>query len=143
MAHTLDITTFRAQFPEFANTTTYPTASVQMWWDMAVNYINANDSTEFNGTALQLAIELMTAHLAKSFTLINSGIGTVLVTGSSEGSVSVSLTPPPAATAWQWWLSTTAYGLQLRGLLRAQAVGGLFAGGSLERASFRKAGGIW
>lgn len=141
--HTLDLAEFRLQFPEFANATTYPDATIQRWWDMAINYINPADSAYFSGAALGFAVSLMTAHLAKSFTLISSGVTSVLVTGSSEGSVSVSLAAPPVKTAWQWWLSTTPYGNQLRALLRVQSAGGLMAGGSLERASFRKAGGVW
>ncbi len=143
-AHVFDVTSFRAQFPEFANSGTYPDATLQGYWNMAINYINPNDSTfGFAGTNLQLALNMMTAHLAKSFSLLNAGQATVLVTGSSEGSVSVSLTPPPARNAWQWWLSTTGYGLQLRALMQTLSVKLPYVGGGLDRASFRKAGGIW
>lgn len=141
--HVFDVTSFRALFPEFSNATTYPDNTLAAYWSMAINYVNPNDGYILSLDTLQLALNLMTAHLAKSFTLLNAGQTTVLVQGSTEGSVSVSLTPPPVKNAWQWWLSTTGYGAQLRALLQVQTAGGFFVGGSYERSAFRKAGGVW
>ncbi len=141
--HTFDAPSFRAIFPEFASSTTYPDAMLSAYWTMGINYVNPNDGAILTGDTLQLALNLMTAHLAKSFSLLNAGQTSVLVSGSSEGSVSISLTPPPVKNAYQWWLSTTTYGAQLRALLQVQTAGGLYIGGSLERASFRKAGGVF
>jgi hypothetical protein len=121
-----DDVNFRNQFPAFENTTIFPPAQLEGWWTMATAYINI-DNTYFWGEAqLQLAVDLMCAHLAASFTLINAGIPTVVVTGTTEGSVTVSMQPPPTMTAYGWWLSTTPYGAQLRTLLRAVGNLGLF-----------------
>ena len=134
---------FRTQFPEFANTTTYPDSMLNGYWLMACAYLSPNDGIILNGDQLQIALYMMTAHLAKSFSMLNAGQNSVVVSGSSEGSVSVSLTPPPAKTAYQWWLSTTGYGAQLRALMLVIGAGGAMAGGSLERSAFRKAGGLF
>lgn len=143
-AHTFDVASFRAQFIEFANVATYPDAALTGYWDMGTNYISDVDSVYgLKDSSLQLALNLMTAHLAKSFSLLNAGQVSVVVAGSSEGSVSVSLVPPPVKNAWQWWLATTPYGAQLRALLSVLSTGLPYVGGGLERASFRKAGGVW
>ena len=119
---------FRNQFPAFENTTLFPPAQLEGWWTMGTAYININSGYpwNFDTKQLQLAIDLMCAHLAQSFSLINQGIPTVVVTGTTEGSVTVSMEPPPALTAYGWWLATTAYGSQLRALLRVVANVGLF-----------------
>lgn len=141
--HVFDVASFRSQFPEFANSTTYPDLQLSGYWTMAIQYMSPDDGYLLSGDVLQLALNLLTAHLAKSFTMINAGQTTVLVTGSSEGSVSVSLTPPPSKNAFQWWLATTAYGMQLRSLLSIKTAGGFYIGGSIERSAYRKAGGVF
>lgn len=134
---------FRNQFPQFENSTFYPPAQLESWWDMGNSYININNQYPFRDNQLQLAADLMCAHLAASFSLINSGTPSVVVQGSSEGSVNVSLVPPPTANAFGWWLATTPYGSQLRALLRLVANVGLFVGGSPENLVFRRAGGVF
>lgn len=134
---------FRAQFPAFADTTAYPEATLAGYWTMGTVYINENGGPgwECNLAQLQLALDLMAAHLAQSYTLINTGVPSVIVTGSTEGTVTVSMLPPPVKSAFGYWLATTPYGAQLRALLRVVAGVGLFVGGSPERSAFRKAGG--
>jgi hypothetical protein len=136
---------FRLQFPQFADTTAFPELQLQGWWDMGTSYINILNGYpwSFNPAQLQLAADLMCAHLGQSFVLINSGQPTVVVQGSAEGTVNVTLTPPPVKTSFGWWLATTAYGQQLRALLRAVANVGLYVGGSLDRYGFRGAGGYF
>lgn len=136
---------FRLQFPAFADETVYSTPQLQGWWTMGTSYINVNNGYpwSWNQNQLQLALDLMCAHLAQSFTLINQGIPTVVVQGTAEGTVNVSMTPPPVKTSFGWWLATTSYGQQLRALLRAVANVGLYVGGSAERSGFRGAGGIF
>ena len=138
-------TNFRNQFPAFENDTIFPEAQLAMWWTMGTNYINELNGYpwNWNPSRLQLALDLMAAHLGQSFTLINQGISTVVVTGSTEGSVTVSTLPPPSPTSFGWWLATTSYGQQLRALLRVAANVGLYIGGNWERAGFRKAGGFF
>lgn len=134
---------FRDQFPQFENTTIFPPAQLEGWWNMGTAYINIDNNYPWNFKTgqLQLAIDLMCAHLAASFTMINAGIPTVVVTGTTEGSVSVSLTPPPTKTAFDWWLATTPYGSQLRALLRIVANVGLFVRG--PNATGWNTGGVW
>lgn len=134
---------FREQFPKFNDTTAFPSSQLDGWWTMGTAYINIDNGYpwSFNSKQLQLAIDLMCAHLAESFSLINAGVPTVVVQGTTEGSISVSMVPPPAKTAFGWWLSTTPYGLQLRALLRTVANVGLYVGGSAENLGFRRAGG--
>jgi len=134
---------FRAQFPAFAGTGTYPQAMLQGYWTMGTAYINQDGGPGWmrNPAQLQLALDLMAAHLAQSYTLINAGIPSVVVQGATEGSVSVSMTPPPITSAFGYWLATTPYGAQLRALLDAVASVGFYVGGSNERGGFRKAGG--
>lgn len=132
---------FRAQFPAFSNTTAYPEAMLSMYWTMASQYINIYAAYYWNSTQLQLAVDLLCAHIVKSFDLIDAGVTTMLITGSTEGTVSVSGMPPPTTTGWQWWLATTAYGQQLRGLLEVVAGIGFYIGGSAPRAGYRNGWG--
>lgn len=143
MAYAYNDTLFRQQFPEFTSSTTYPQATLAMYYGMATDFMASDDAAALNGNSMIYALNLMTAHIAKSNALISAGVNTVVISGSTEGSVSVSLTPPPAKDAWQWWLSTTSYGLQLRALLKGLSQVLQFAGGSVERAAFRKAGGVF
>lgn len=138
--HALDPAAFKAQFVELS---ALSDAQVQAYGGMASAYLDPNDGPLISGPALQLALSLMAAHLAKSFLMIGDGQTAVVVAGSAEGSVSVSLVAPPVKGAWQWWLATTPYGQQLWALLQIQSAGGLYVGGSMERAAFRKAGGVF
>lgn len=140
--HVFSYNSFVGQFPEFGSLG-MTESQLQVYWTMGTQYINPNDGTYMAGDVLQLALDLMCAHLAKCFTQINAGEQQTVVSSASEGSVSVSLEPPPATSGWQWWLSATAYGQQLRSLLRAQSVAGFYVGGSEERSAFRKGGGLW
>lgn len=136
---------FRNQFPQFENTTIYPPAQLEGWWTMGTAYINIDNNYPWNfkSKQLQLAIDLMCAHLGASFTMINKGIPAVVVQGSAEGTVNISMVPPPVKSAFGWWLATTPYGNQLRALLKTVANVGLYIGGSTENAGFRKAGGLF
>lgn len=141
--HTLDLTAFRAMFPAFADVTKYPDITIQMWWDMGVNYIDDYDNALISGKILQMALNLITAHLAQSFTMIGNGQNSAVVSGATEGSVSVSMTPPPVKTQWAWWLNTTPYGAQLLALLQTLTVGGFTIGGLPESQGFRRVYGVF
>jgi hypothetical protein len=138
--HVFDLAQFQARFPDLATSVVVTSGAA---WDMAAATMSPDDGPLLTGTSLQLALELMTAHIAKSFAAAGASQPVGVVTGATEGSVSVSLAPPPARSGWQHWLSTTPYGLQLWALLQVQSAGGLYVGGSLERAAFRKAGGVF
>lgn len=135
---------FRAQFPAFASLTAYPQAQLSAWWTMGTAYISLNNAgCVWTDSQAQLANDLIAAHLAQSFTMLANGQTSVVMTGATEGSVTISMAPPPVKSAFGYWLATTPYGAQLRTLLMAVAGVGLFVGGSLDRASFRKAGGVF
>lgn len=139
-AHTFDLTLFQAACPALAAadvptlTATFTTATVIM---------TPYDGCLLNGDALQLALNLMTGHLTQLSSTLVADPGAVVgpVASAAEGSVNIALVPAPATDGWKYWLSSTPYGLQLWALLSVKSAGGLMVGGSLERASFRQAGG--
>ncbi len=135
---------FREQFPEFKDETVFPTSRLQMYWDMAICYINDNtDCTNFTVSQLTLAINLMTAHLTALSVLIAAGQSPIIVQGSTIDKITVTLVPPPVPNQWRWWLSTTPYGAQLLALLQVISAGGLYVGGLPEGQAFRKFAGIF
>ena len=138
---TFDVDLFREQFPAFADPLIYPDVMLQMYWDMAICYISDEDYGWLKGACRLLALNLMTAHLIASANLIIAGQTSQLIAGATIDKISVSLTPPPLRNQWQWWLSTTPYGLQLWALLQANIVGGFYVGGLPELAGFRRVGG--
>lgn len=142
--HTFDVAAFRLQFPAFANAATYPDALLSGYFTMATCYIDPNDGCILAGDCLQLALDLMTAHLAALYGDINSGNAVVgTITSATIDKISVTVTVPKTTTAWQAFLTQTPYGLQLRALLSAKSAGGWMVGGSLERRSIRQAGGLF
>jgi hypothetical protein len=93
--HVFDPTAFRAQFTAFSNETTYPTPTLQGYWDMASEIIAPYDNFALCGSALQLALNLLTAHQAQLFTVIAAGNTPGVMTGATEGTVSISMQPTP------------------------------------------------
>lgn len=144
MLHTLNLTNFRGAFPAYANAVTFPDAMLLAYFANATSYIDANDNwSGLNSATLDWALQLLTAHITASFVLISKGKTNIIIQGSSISKVSVTLTPPPDGSSWEWWLSTTPYGIQLRALLDVQSAGGWSVGGIPERRGFRKAYGTF
>ena len=86
----------------------------------------------------------MTAHLLFLNKKIDDGNNaTGAVQSATEGSVSVSFTAPPSRDGWEYWLSSTPYGVQLWALLSGLMVGGAYIGGLPERKAVRKVGGVF
>lgn len=148
-----DDTLFRAQFPEFSDTTKYPTVLLSAYYDMACEFIDSTDSPcrLLNGGGLALALNYMTAHIL-SLGIIASqslaGGGGAPAQGGFETSasidkISVSKVPPPAKDAWGYWLGQTTYGQSLWALLSVKGVGGLSVGGLPEGDAFRRVGGVF
>ncbi len=123
-------TTFIQYYAQFANTTAYPEATLQLYWNRATSYISNNT---FSGGLTQQqrveALNLMTAHLTVLSTIAAAGEDSALVQGATIDKVSVQLTPPPEATQWQWWLNQTIYGKQMLALFDLLSVGGFSVGG--------------
>lgn len=141
--HTFDVAAFRAQFPQFADNMEYPDALLSGYFAMATSYVNANDGRSLNGDRLQLALNLMTAHLVVTFGIAaqTGGTNVGVITASTIDGVSITRQVPQTQSAWQSFLSPTTYGAQLIALLRLAGAGGLLVGGSCERRAFRGAGG--
>jgi hypothetical protein len=142
---------FRAMLPEFANTVTYPEAVIQMFWDLASDFISiplCPAGAFLSGNSAAAALNYMTAHLyALNLQQVNSGQAPGAVQGGYEVSatidkISVTMMTPPAADMWSFWLTQTPYGQALLALLAVKAVGGTSVGGLPERLAFRKVGGI-
>ena len=133
---------FRNTYPAFRN--------VEQFSDVMINshYFNAQlyMSEGYGGLEndlLDFALQLLTAHLLYSFDFIAKGQSNALLNSATIDPVTVSLTPPPAKSGWEWWLSTTPYGLQLWSLLQLQSSGGWVIGGHAENSAFRKTGGVF
>lgn len=142
--HTLDIPTFRLLFPPFADASKFPDAYIQAQWDSAVAFMGDVDGWALSGDKLQTALNYLTAHLMQiNVILAGGGAGGVagVVTGATIDKVSVTLAAPTTKGGWQYWLSTTPYGMLLWSLLTIASAGGLYIGGRPERRAFRKVGG--
>lgn len=134
---------FRGMFPQYSNCALYPSASIQVQWDLATNYITNNTATScyYGMTSAQqvASLNLMTAHLMYLNGLIAAGQPTGLLQSATVDKVSVQLTPPPQVNQWQWWLNQTPYGQQLIGLLQVAAAGGrFFSSGAPVAPAFRR-----
>lgn len=155
-AITLDTTAFRAEFPSYADATLYPDALLQATFTTATAYVSNNGNAGYSGGyycsayfGLSLAqqtqaLYLMTAHLLfiAGLAAQNGGTGVPGLTQSATiDKVSVSLTPPPVKSNFQWWLALSPYGQALLVLLGIAAVGGFSFGGSPELSAFRRVGG--
>lgn len=129
-----DYDLFIAQFPAYSNPTTYPEVTLQMYWDIATNYVSDNTvCAVLNEASQQYAINLMTAHIAYLNGLITSGQVPGLVQNATIDKITVGLTPPPLPNQFSWWLNLTPYGQQLYALLQVSSVGGFYIGGSPTR----------
>lgn len=135
----LNIATFRATFPAFADESKYPDQMLEMYYAQAGCYI-ANDNNPYlylRGDCLALALQLMLAHLLYLAGLVAAGTVPGLVIGATIDAISTTLQAPPEKSQWQWWLNLSAYGQQLLAILQIKGVGGMYIGGSPERAAFR------
>ena len=141
---TFDVDTFRRDFPEFADDSTYPDDLLARYWQQATCIISPIESVCLEGDCLRFAINLMTAHVCNLQTLRQNNKQAGIVTSASVGRVSVSHQPPPfGSSQWSWWLNGTAYGAHFAALLDGLADAGMYFGGSCERQGFRKAGGYF
>lgn len=136
-----DVTAFRAQFPAFSNVTNFPTATLQLYWDNATDYINDQTGGAYcgvlNTSRKTLALNYMTAHLAAINVMIAANQVPGVMQSATVDKVSVTLVPPPAKNQWQYWLQSTPYGQQLLALLQVAGVGGLYIGPRPELGAFK------
>lgn len=120
--------TFRALFPAFTSTITYPLAVTSLYWGVATSYISkwpqCGEALSYDQTIL--ALNQMTAHILQLNTLAATGQQGGIVTAAGVGAVNVAIQPPPEVNQWQWWLNQTPYGSMLLALLEAATVGGFY-----------------
>jgi hypothetical protein len=139
--HTFDQDAFCKSFPALASV---PADQLAVYFQDATTFLGDNDTCILRGAVMDRALNLLTAHLAQSAAMLLAGQTSVApINGATQGSVSVQMQPPPTTSGWQFWLASTPYGLQLWALLSMRTAGGFLVGGSLERASYRKAGGVF
>ncbi len=140
---TFNYAQFIALFPAYSDAMTYPEATLQGYWNSAINYVSDENFGYVNGDSRQYAINLMTAHLVYIAGLIAIGQVPGLMQNATIDKVTVGLTPPPLKNQWQWWLSVSPYGQQLYALLQVNSVGGGYIGGSAALAGFTTVGNYW
>lgn len=142
--HVLDPAEFRTLYPQFADETLYPDATLQMWWTLASIAMDTVDNCVLSGDALQQAIYMLMAHIGTIMTRTAEGQTAVgPVSSATIDKVTVAHAVPPFKNGWQAYLSQTPYGMQLWALLEAAAAGGFYIGGRPESSSIRKVGGRW
>lgn len=130
-----DFKAFIALFPAF---NLVPQPTLQIYWDIATNFICARPQWCIKLSTQTYFIQLMTAHIAQLSTQIAAGDTPGVVIGATIDKVSVQLQPPPGDDAFRYWLNQTAYGQQLLALLDVKAVGGFYAGGFPVLSAYRR-----
>ena len=138
----LNIASFRASFPLYADETSYPDALLNAQYEIGKCYIADNECTMAEACR-EYALQSMLAHLLYIRDQVNAGNNIGVITQASEGDVSVSLATPVVDDEWNYWFNSSPFGRELVVLLSVQSVGGFYAGGNNERAAFRKAGGLF
>lgn len=141
-----DYGSFIIQFPGLS---TVPESTLSMYWTIGNAYVSNSTNNRLyywnNGANLQLALNLICAHLVQQNTITLQGQTPYVLSGATIDKITVNLKPPPDnENEWQWFLNTTVYGQQLLALLKAHSVGGFYITTSPnERNSFRKAWGTF
>lgn len=153
--HVFDDAGFRAKFPAFSDETKYPAAVLAGYFDMAATFISRWDNCLINGERLQLALDLVTAHVVSLMMAPNptanvgaSGpgpnvpqVGGILQSASID-KVSVSIVAPPVRDGYDYWFNQTPYGQQYLALITVLTAGGLYIGGMPETVAFPRVYGL-
>lgn len=136
-------TTFRQQFPAFANSVSYPEAALQFAWTMGANWINETGSACWglgsNQAKWQQAADLMGAVITYQIygpaasgaqTQSQDGEAPGAVSSATEGSVSASFQLPEIGTSAfaSMLLASPPYGRMLLALLQISASVGPYIG---------------
>jgi hypothetical protein len=124
---------FRADFTEFSDVNKYSDESLGIFINRAYCYISRSTYGKLPQDVRTLAIELMVAHLLTIQDKINSNSASGQIASTSIDAISVSLVAPINRNAWQYWLNSTPYGMELLALLQAHSSAGLYYGGSFQR----------
>jgi len=125
MSTTFDETTFRANFPEFADEAVYTPAMIAFWSGFAIKRLN----TERWGDLLDEGLQLLTAHYI-SLAAQNSEVGIVpgsvggLLSGESAGPISYSRDTHATIIEGGGDYNLTTYGTMFLGIARIVGSGG-------------------
>lgn len=138
---TFDSAAFRIQCPVYSDPTNYPDATLQDYWDMAINFVSDEDYGYLTGGARRMAINYMLAHLLYITALILDGTTPGTVINSTVDRTSVALQAPKERSSFMFWMNQSPYGVALLALLRVNAVGGYLVGSSNPRANIRQPDG--
>lgn len=146
-AFTFNYSSFILQFPQFSSAP-YTETMLSMYWTIGNSYVsNTTNNRLYNnspgGINLQIALNLICAHLVQQNTITQAGQTPYVLSGATIDKITVQLQPPPNNyNQWQWFLNTTVYGQQLLALLKAHSAGGFYITTTpSERTSFRKSYG--
>lgn len=127
---------FRDAYPQFANV---PDDTVTATSEIALCF-----TSERGCKCGESMWVLMVAHMLYIAALDAAGQFTPgLLSGSTIDKVSVSFAMPATTTPWALWLNRSPYGQQFSALLSKCSAGGIYVGGSPERAAFRTVGGVF
>lgn len=131
------LATFRELYPEFADVSDEAVLSIA---EQALCLIGEDGCGESCGSSGWM---LMVAHMLYLRAQASSGgSGGGPLASATIDKVSVSFQASPEnKNSYGYWLSTSPYGLQLLAMLSRCSVGGIYVGGSGERAAFRIVGG--
>ena len=146
MKAVLDIAKFRALYPDFTSETVYTNAIIEDNFDFATTYIANETNCRIDEKKLTRMLYLMTAHLLVLNVANPNGNDDFTngnVTSASIDKISVSINTLQTKSAFQHFLNSTKYGVQLLSLLSLLAIGGISVGGLPERSSFKKVGGSY
>lgn len=123
---TVDVATFRANFPAFADEDTYAEPSIQFWLDLAYKRHNA----ERWGDLLDQGIQLYVAHelsveAASSKGSANSTPGQIIgnITSRSVGGMSYSRDVSSITDSDAGYMNASTYGLRWRNLMKLVGAG--------------------
>lgn len=123
------VSTFRSDFPEFANVTTYPTSMINFWASLGDTMLN----TVRWGDLRTHGLELFVAHniTLQAQDIADAAAGGIpggggLVASQSAGSVSVSMDTTSGAEQDGGNYNLTTYGKQFLRLSRIVGMGGAF-----------------
>ena len=129
---------FRLMYPAFANQTTYPLATLQLYFGVAETYIATSSFGPLaQGNATLLCLYLMMAHLLQISNQIASGQTSGITVSATIDKISIATQQFQYPNQWQFWLSSTEYGKQLLALLQIKSAGGFYIPGSIGRAGIR------
>ncbi|NOU23362.1 MAG: DUF4054 domain-containing protein [Methyloglobulus sp.] len=135
------ISDFRGNFQEFSSISD---ATVNRASTLAGFIVSPNSSALVSNAKADLMTEYLVAHIIQLG--LNTGTSAspdnqpaYPVASATEGSVSVSLLPPPAGNdALRFWLFTTQYGIALLSLARSSIAGGAYIGGEPNNTGVRE-----